>query len=1554
MAANNDCEGLADGSNFRSNGCAFSGDDCPIKGKKVRGSGDDALDMKFFAEQKNDANKKWKDEMIHFHNPASGRSNEGGNGNTKNLLDRQNVHDGHVSGDDFITQNPKAGKSDRAENCTQWGGKITGIGPSCDVGERGQGDLHQCVFTKIADCEARRQSCRSDISYTQMNATMIGKIDVAQPPVSVSPLCDDYYKSCVENTTSICVCADCEYISCLYDCDDDDPTPDPDDDPDTGDPTTDTDYDIGPKLTDIRFTDSAYDIPIPIIYGRYVIAGNIIWAAEPTLTTVTERTESVDEKRIRVQISERSIYHGSFAVGLCEGPISGLVRVWLGETLLFSKTIAVSDAGIVEPTGGVLVDEIENMLLFSGGSDDQAYYDQTRMRLSLFTGAEDQLPAAVMGANAPAYRGLAYLVFENVNLSYLGGNVPQLRIEVSQFTRAESFPRIVSTLSSSDLDGARPDMLYADIRSNALYVAADPAPGRFDVTAGFRKLRYDTLEEISYFYDGDGDIDPSTFAQFPNGIVAYQHDNGNLQRATRFVRTETNTVLDVHGYDADATPSEGAIHLDDTFGALSPATLSTSAYQATSYGFDERLFSVDMMFAISTGLSYTTAVFDEETSALQRTGTIISSNDPSATCYEPCVAACGEAHCTFVDDEGGGSYTDCIEPDYTDCLDQCDTDCFGGSLDTYTPFASVLTEEYYLPDPAVEVYKRLQYINVFTMKAAAQPNMQIVRITYGDTAESGAVITNSPDFITVPASVWGGQSSGVSGLFVIDDRARQQAVVFLADGAGGVHAFALNSETFLSVNWYVHIPDFPAYTSNGARMLAYPADVYMFIDGNGDLVGLDLSSGQLKYSGDNIIDEGLPAVVGPQLYDPGRNAITYVAGDSTVVRVYPQRTIPDPVPISDIISDICARVGIDRDLVDVSDLVGFDITGVGIFENMAPADVIEQFINMFALSVIEQDGKIIFRRRHIGDDHTLDESEMIIDAAGNTYERVEVDTYVEPKKFTLTYADIENFCRAAYQMVSQPITPQYTVNSTAHVKVETAAALTPAMAIGVAERMYARLHSRVNQIKFAVPAVVSLWAPNDYVTITFPDSLTRRYRITDILFDPTRGRLSVTAEDDVSHLSAEDMSIIPWEDPAKYRVQQAFQKLQAQTIRVFTPTPFTDADMLASTTHHVFYVGIQSTLPASEFPPTGVSYKVLNGYESVHESGPDITESLKIGRAASLLPADTGEFDTDTTTQFTVQFIAGTPNFFTSATKSELLQDRTRNCLLVGREWLQYQTVDYTPATGVAIFSGLFRGRNGSDTYVFRHNIGEEVIVPTPGSFKPIYVHYQRMPIAQSLSVRLKSLQSVQVSGKPVVFATNTDSIRPWAPANADRYVSNTNPADVVVTFAYRGKHDDDDLVVGGDVPTFQPTPEIYGENRDVGTGSYSRRFVAYFTKANDDYSTVEAMIRGREENLQSVLSNYYRTEAGTDAEAVFPSTAMGGSVAFNPAVNTLYVYVAQIGGPANNKVGFITKATFPPGTYPSLPLGPKMRTRKLRAYAVISPDNIKLYDGGVMLVLKP
>ncbi len=145
----------------------------------------------------------------------------------------------------------------------------------------------------------------------------------------------------------------------------------------------------GPRLSDLDVQSSTEGDPIPRVYGRVRIAGQVIWATRHEETTVSERHGG------KGGVSSTSYkYYANFAVGLCEGPIHRISRVWADGTLL----------------------------------------DTDALTWRVHTGAETQEPDPLILARqdgaAPAYRGTAYVVFERLPLDDWGNRIPQLTFEV--------------------------------------------------------------------------------------------------------------------------------------------------------------------------------------------------------------------------------------------------------------------------------------------------------------------------------------------------------------------------------------------------------------------------------------------------------------------------------------------------------------------------------------------------------------------------------------------------------------------------------------------------------------------------------------------------------------------------------------------------------------------------------------------------------------------------------------------------------------------------------------------------------------------------------------------------------------------------------------------------------------------------------------------------------------------------------------------------------------------------------------------------------------------
>ncbi|MGN7619073.1 MAG: hypothetical protein ACTJLM_04230 [Ehrlichia sp.] len=134
---------------------------------------------------------------------------------------------------------------------------------------------------------------------------------------------------------------------------------------------------------------------IPILYGTMRIAGNIIWMDE---IKITQNKEVVitnhPNKNINTENSVQHQYHTSLAIAICVGQVKKISKIWANTQPLNLNTLTYR----------------------------------------LYPGTEDQEPdpliLKLMG-NAPAYRGLSYIVIESFSLTDYKNHIPNFTFEVT-------------------------------------------------------------------------------------------------------------------------------------------------------------------------------------------------------------------------------------------------------------------------------------------------------------------------------------------------------------------------------------------------------------------------------------------------------------------------------------------------------------------------------------------------------------------------------------------------------------------------------------------------------------------------------------------------------------------------------------------------------------------------------------------------------------------------------------------------------------------------------------------------------------------------------------------------------------------------------------------------------------------------------------------------------------------------------------------------------------------------------------------------------------------
>jgi hypothetical protein len=151
----------------------------------------------------------------------------------------------------------------------------------------------------------------------------------------------------------------------------------------------------GPRLTELRVQTSSCGTQIPRLFGTMRIAGSVIWA-----TDLIEHRSRRGGGKGRPATTSYS-YTASLAVALSSRPILAVGRIWA-----------------------------DGKLLRGGAGDFKA-----RTGFRLHRGSEDQAPDPLIAAAegmgmAPAHRGIAYAVFEDLELADFGNRIPSLSFEV--------------------------------------------------------------------------------------------------------------------------------------------------------------------------------------------------------------------------------------------------------------------------------------------------------------------------------------------------------------------------------------------------------------------------------------------------------------------------------------------------------------------------------------------------------------------------------------------------------------------------------------------------------------------------------------------------------------------------------------------------------------------------------------------------------------------------------------------------------------------------------------------------------------------------------------------------------------------------------------------------------------------------------------------------------------------------------------------------------------------------------------------------------------------
>ena len=274
---------------------------------------------------------------------------------------------------------------------------------------------------------------------------------------------------------------------------------------------------MGPRLTDTTMQTSTYGATIPRVYGTVPVVGNIFWLENNKLKEVSKKTK-VSGKGGSKQTIVTFSYFATFAVGLCQGPIAGIRRIWIGSKLLY-------DVGATDVSAIIASNNAASLFTLHLGDATQA--------------ADARMQATLGIANTPAYRGLAYIVLKDFPLEDYGNSLMGAQVKVEVMTG-------IALASGSESTS----VVYTDPRTN---ISFPPQPRFIDAEKVVVDVtQWDnhypaTSSFLRYTFHFKGAVTTSTIvcpgtSVPPNGM--YDDD--------QFLYSSTQVFSDANGFDGSS------------------------------------------------------------------------------------------------------------------------------------------------------------------------------------------------------------------------------------------------------------------------------------------------------------------------------------------------------------------------------------------------------------------------------------------------------------------------------------------------------------------------------------------------------------------------------------------------------------------------------------------------------------------------------------------------------------------------------------------------------------------------------------------------------------------------------------------------------------------------------------------------------------------------------------------------------------------------------------------------------------------------------------------
>jgi hypothetical protein len=1056
----------------------------------------------------------------------------------------------------------------------------------------------------------------------------------------------------------------------------------------------------GPRLNDLSVQTSGYGVPIPIVAARSKIAGNVIWKTDLRETATRRRVGGKGGPTQRV--TEYS-YSMSWATGLCEWLIpptsAEVLRIWMDARLVY------------DVTGTSEVSQVPGLTWrFYPGSETQL---------------PDALIEATMGAGeAPAHRGLAYIVFEDVPLETFGNRMPNITVELVADS-ARSFPQVNSQPPASPLFATDPgsvnwsndslNNVAIDYARGRIYEARI-APGATDLASEALIRVYDlitlqSLGEYSWYEVIQNQFpeptDPATLNThgLSPGLLHLGQDGflyaaGGYQANAGCVKIDPDSMRAVGSY--------GNIFGGGNGSAGSQLRTTIRVAQNLSTVQVDRPGDTPRTYLVISGQFVGALTLDTEDMSYIWGALEAATQSPAAPSHNTGVLPLSLT-------------TQLLPGQRRSMLDKnpgADMWWIKAS-DIGTPYRLDLTRIEYTSGAASLGADNAMGIKTetFTIDLATEVDASVARAVlqgcWFDESDNSLVLTIAGGGSPIPS--WSRFSTfkwqpGVGVVWSVVDHAL----------ASGHDARGSISRVF-GGRWGL-----------GGNFLIQPRTGDVVVNASGaDFHNLFWIDEQVAVIGYRTSGIGAREI--------GRRRLDIVA--------------PSALTVGDIVEALCDRAGLDPALVNASGLTD-TIRGYTLPRPLSARDAIIPLAAAYQFDAVEQDDVLLFRKRGGAPVATIPYAELVREAPDATIvEETRAQDQDLPREITVRFADIDRGWEQNAQSWRRPLSPTATVASRVSASFDLPIPLAATEAKTIAKRMTVATWRERTQITFSVGPRHARLVPTDVITVGTRDGASIRCRVLSVSDGAnwTR-RIEAVTEDAAAYtLTATDADGgSDWAEPvipAPY-----FARLIVPDLALVQ-----DADAADGALREYGFVGAYNEAtfrPVEIFRSADAAVWDRLGAQVRAATWGSVT-------AAPAAPASPWVWDDVNTIDVSL-----TTGDLDSATDLEVLNG-TNAAALVGAdgqaEIIQFATV--TPLGGNAYrLSRLLRGRRGTEDQAARRAVGDAfVMLDADAAFR-----FEALP-SEAAATRfhrsVTAYETVETARATVTKTARGRAEKPYAPA---------------------------------------------------------------------------------------------------------------------------------------------------------------------------------------------